>query len=291
MAGMLLTDWVTIGTSGPTIDGREISAEDLKVMAETYDPAVYTAVINVEHFYGNLGTVRQLRTAPGVQGKTALQARIRPNLFFLSQNAEDRRLFSSMEITRNFMKSGKPYLTGVGTTDTPASIGTTEIHFSKQDDCRAERAAALELSMEAFKNCREENGMFQDFFNRLGEMFAAGKNTKDQTDMTADEVKGVVAGEMAPVLEKLGSLAETLEKFAADGENADKGKEQEQPADKGKEQEQPADIKAEFAAALKPLTEKLDALAEQFSAILAEKPGTHFAAGKGAANSETPKFI
>lgn len=145
--------------------------------------------------------------------------------------------------------------------------------------------------MEAFKNCREETGMFQEFFNRLGEMFAAGKNTKDQTDMTADEVKGIVAGEMKPVLEKLGALAGTLEKFTAKAETADKGKEQEQPADKGREQDPPADFKAEFAAALKPVTEKLDGLADQFAALLNEKPGTQFGAGKGAADSENPKFI
>lgn len=276
--GMLLTDWLVIGTSGPTVDGREISADDLKIIAETYDPSVYTAVVNIEHSYGNLGTVRQLRTAAGAQGKTALQARIRPNKYFLTQNAEDHRLFFSMEITRNFLKSGKPYLTGLATTDTPASIGTTELHFSAQPESPVERGESTEVSSDVLFNCKEESQtLFNEFLARLRDILAKGKTTKKEPEeMTSDEIKAIVAAEMQPVMEKLASLTEKLEKF------------NEKPVD-----EVPAEVEKpqDFSDLLKPICEKLDALSNQFAQILSEAPSTKFAAGKGAAENETAKFI
>lgn len=286
---MLLTDWITIGTSGPTIDGREISAGDLEEMAGNYDPTVYTAVINYEHYYGNLGTVRALRTVPGVLGETALQARLVPNKYYLQYNAEGHKLFTSMEITRNFRKSGKPYLSGLAATDTPASIGTTEIHFSKNDDTAIERAKPVEIPVDIFKNCREENGgAIQDFFNKLGEFFAPGKfQHKDQDEMTKDEVQSIVTEALKPVTEKLGSVLENLEKF---------GKKDEPAAPPASEKKTatptpPAGEKNfDFEAAFNKFGESLTAMTEKLSAAMGEKPGTQAPAGTGAADNNA-KFI
>lgn len=38
-----------IGVEGATTDGREIQREWLEQMAASYNPAVYTALINLEH--------------------------------------------------------------------------------------------------------------------------------------------------------------------------------------------------------------------------------------------------
>lgn len=66
-----VTDWRIIGVSGDTVDGRQISADDLKQMAESYDPAVYGARINLEHCYftfpgwaGGYGDVLELKAEP-----------------------------------------------------------------------------------------------------------------------------------------------------------------------------------------------------------------------------------
>jgi len=127
----LLTDWVTIARSGATADGRSIEPEWLTDMAKSYDPAEYTAVVNNEHLYGNLGTVRELRTVKAPEGRIDLQARIEVNKYYLAKISESAGLFFSVEITHNFADSGKPYLTGLASTDNPASLGTTELHFSK----------------------------------------------------------------------------------------------------------------------------------------------------------------
>lgn len=63
-----ITERRIIGVSGDTVDGRAISAQELKDMAEQYDPAVYGARINLEHFrflfpsWGGYGDVLALKS-------------------------------------------------------------------------------------------------------------------------------------------------------------------------------------------------------------------------------------
>ena len=129
-----VTDWRIIGVSGDTADGRHIRAEDLVQMAESYDPAVYGARINLEHCYftfpgwaGGYGDVVELKAEPWSkdESKTALLARLSvlPNLQELWDAGE--KIYTSMEIASNFAKSGKAYLVGLAITDSPASLGTT----------------------------------------------------------------------------------------------------------------------------------------------------------------------
>lgn len=130
------TDWRIIGVSGDTIDGREISAQELQEMADSYDPEIYCASINLEHarfFYpdsweGGYGNVLELKTEPWVKDpkKTALLAKL--NVLPRLQNLWDvgEKLFTSMEVRRNFADTGKAYLEGLAITNSPASLGTTQ---------------------------------------------------------------------------------------------------------------------------------------------------------------------
>jgi len=129
------TDWRIIGVSGDTIDGREISAEQLTEMAEDYNPKVYGARINIEHGWwywdngdtGGLGDVIALKTEAWEQDpkKTALLAKF--SVYPAMQNLWDagRKIYTSMEIHHNFANTKRAYLTGLAITDTPASLGTT----------------------------------------------------------------------------------------------------------------------------------------------------------------------
>ena len=71
---MLFTEFVTIGTAGASVDGREIKEQWLVDAAEQYDPEIYTATINSEHetWAGSLGTVHRLRLGKNKQNKTTL---------------------------------------------------------------------------------------------------------------------------------------------------------------------------------------------------------------------------
>jgi hypothetical protein len=132
----LKTDWQTIGSSGPTVDGRMISAEALKSAAETYDSEFYAALMFPDHdryFSPNFGKIDQLRAVANKDGSTSLQAIIAPNENYIFANRNGQYLFTSMELRPDFPERGKFYLIGCAPTDSPASTRTTEIRFSAQE--------------------------------------------------------------------------------------------------------------------------------------------------------------
>ena len=135
----LISKFFTIGTSGPTVDGREIDARDIDDMAATYDADLYTALINLEHFNFifpgfSLGKVVALKSKDAGNGKRKLQAQIEPTASLLSMNEQKQKLFTSMEIAKNFAKTGKAYLMGLAVTDRPASVGVEALCFSAQNN-------------------------------------------------------------------------------------------------------------------------------------------------------------
>lgn len=135
MTTKLTTEWLRIGRSGATVDGRDISPVSLTQAAESYNPELYTALIWLEHqrFGGHLGKVLALKSANNDEGGVDLFAQLQPNRNYLAENSiYDEGWFTSMELTPDFRKMGKWYLTGLGATNEPASVATTEIRFSKQ---------------------------------------------------------------------------------------------------------------------------------------------------------------
>ncbi|STI25686.1 capsid scaffolding [Escherichia coli] len=79
-----------IGVEGATTDGREIQREWLEQMAASYNPAVYTALINLEHIksylpdstfnrYGKVTALFAEEITEGpLAGKMALYADVEP---------------------------------------------------------------------------------------------------------------------------------------------------------------------------------------------------------------------
>lgn len=126
----LKTDFICIATSGYTVDGRQITAQELHEMADSYDPEYYTANLWPEHRrWFNMGQVVEVKAEENEKGETELFAVIAPNQELIEQNREGQYLFTSIEITPNFRNSGKAYLSGLGVTDSPASVGTTKLNF------------------------------------------------------------------------------------------------------------------------------------------------------------------
>ena len=131
-----------IGVEGATTDGREISREWLEQMAAAYNPAVYTATINLEHIksyapdstFNRYGTVSALVaeeiTDGPLAGKLALYADILPTDALMALVKKGQKLFTSMEVSTKFADTGKAYLVGLAATDDPASLGTEMLAFS-----------------------------------------------------------------------------------------------------------------------------------------------------------------
>lgn len=135
-----------IGVEGATTDGREISREWLVQMAAAYNPAVYTATINLEHIksyapdstFNRYGTVSALGTEEitdgPLTGKLALYADILPTESLMELVKKGQKLFTSMEVSTKFADTGKAYLVGLAATDDPASLGTEMLAFSAKAD-------------------------------------------------------------------------------------------------------------------------------------------------------------
>lgn len=131
-----------IGVEGATTDGRTIERSWLEQMAANYDPAVYTAVINMEHIKGytpdsafrRFGVVDALDTeeiSDGLlKGKLGLYAVINPTDELVTMTGNMQKLFTSMEIRPEFADTGEAYLIGLAVTDDPASLGTEMLQFS-----------------------------------------------------------------------------------------------------------------------------------------------------------------
>lgn len=167
----LVTDFVCVATSGKTADGREISSADLHAMANSYDPELYTANIWLEHyrFLSNFGQVKELK-AVDEGDKTKLYARLAPNARLLELNKEGIGLFTSVEITPKFADTNAAYLTGLAITDSPASIGTTQLHFSKRinNDVIVGQSEKLEAeSLFTENEEQQELSALKRFFTRL----------------------------------------------------------------------------------------------------------------------------
>ncbi|OLF56553.1 GPO family capsid scaffolding protein [Pseudomonas chlororaphis] len=187
MPRSLVSFWKRVATSGMTADGREILAQDLRDIAETYKPGFYTAVIWCDHerwpgSHGTVYAVRLVEEGADLQpGEVALEAQLKPNDQLLYLNDRGQKLFTSIEITPNFRGTGKAYLTGLGVTDEPASVGTQELYFSKRSNKTSFYAASVAIGSFRDDQPQGEIGrlaaMFTSLFKRFGLVEAPATDT------------------------------------------------------------------------------------------------------------------
>ncbi len=133
-----------VAVSGSTVDGREISPVHLREAAENFNPDVYAARVNVEHYlspcpsseFSAMGDVTALSTEDITEGplagRTALYAEIEPTERMKQLVADGKKIYSSIELHPQFSVNGRAYLVGLAMTDTPASLGTERLKFTAQ---------------------------------------------------------------------------------------------------------------------------------------------------------------
>lgn len=196
----LTTNWKRIGRSGPTVDGRVIEPKMIEEAAANYNKDLFTALIWPEHQRGSTwGTVDAVKATDNDEGGKDLYALISPNSYYIEANKQGQKLFTSMELRPDFRKTGTWYLTGLGATDDPASVATSEIRLS---NIAAKEGVFLsqivEMTDKEFTEATKES-----FMSRLAAPFF--KNKPDDTDM-ADKA----------ALQKLQQSIDALEtKFAS----------------------------------------------------------------------------
>lgn len=213
---MALSKPFAIATEGPTIDGRTISREWIVQMAGNYDPKVYTAVANLEHYlsslpdsvFGAYGKVTALSTREvDVMGEKKLQlmAVVDANDKLVALQKSGQKCFASMEVLNNFIGKGVAYLSGLAFTDKPASIGTEAMKFSAAGTSGERYAFDQGIEIE-FETATPEAG--ETLFSKVKALLGLGE--KKVEDRFADLSKAI---ETIATSQK-----ELLDKFTADVE-------------------------------------------------------------------------
>ena len=129
-----------VATEGATTDGRAITREQIDQMAKNFDPAKYGARVWVEHMRGLYadspfrahGDVLAVEARDVEDGKRALFAQIKPLPELVAMNKAGQKIYTSIEMHPKFADTDEAYLTGLGVTDSPASLGTEVLAFAAQ---------------------------------------------------------------------------------------------------------------------------------------------------------------
>jgi hypothetical protein len=297
MPRSLVSFWKRVATSGPTADGRVITPQELRDIAETYTSETYTAVIWSEHerwpgSYGTVFAVRLVEDDPSLKpGQIGLEAQLKPNDKLLALNDQGEKLFTSIEVTPDFANTGKAYLTGLAVTDSPASLGTQELYFSRKTGKPVHYGAGVPLGSFEDEEPVGEMGklfsMFRSLFKRFGIDEEAGTTTPttpeettqmDETTATAlkalrDQFLIIVAG-LDAVIEGAAAAAPEPDASLTDGVQT-------------AVDDVVTAAEAAFKLKQKPqgnptLEGKVDALLKEFSALKDTPAGRQFAKTTGA---------
>ncbi|QNS14274.1 GPO family capsid scaffolding protein [Mannheimia bovis] len=262
----LRTDFICIATSGTTVDGREITKQELLDMAETYSTDLYTANMWPEHRrWFNFGQVLEVKVEE-VSGELKLFAVLAPNDHLISWNKDGQYLFTSIEITPNFRGSGKSYLTGLGVTDSPASVGTTQLQFNIKD--APQNTVAGEYTQINLALNDKQNDEEKSFFNMVKAFFTQHSEKEPETTQIIPqnnnnkEEKTMDEKQFSQLLNAVNGLGEKVEKYFTQTPATPAP----EPAPKPEEPAQAQGITTEqfnqLSSAVSELNKKFDALAE-----------------------------
>lgn len=264
----LKTDFICIATSGYTVDGRQITAQELHEMADSYDPEYYTANLWPEHRrWFNMGQVVEVKAEENEKGETELFAVIAPNQELIEQNREGQYLFTSIEIAPNFRNSGKAYLSGLGVTDSPASVGTTKLNFFNTEQKDSVFSDFIKVNF-SIKEDIEEDKALRTLANAFRKLFShsaqtaeektnpENNNNKEETTMTNEQFSQLIGA-----FNGLGAKIESH--FSAQTKSEGVPEEPKEP----KDPEAPKNGETVSKEDFNKLQNDFNALAEKFNAL------------------------
>ncbi|WP_046080003.1 GPO family capsid scaffolding protein [Halomonas sp. HG01] len=230
-----------VATEGATTDGREIKREWIEQMAANYDPAKYGARVWMEHMRGvfhdgpfaALGDVTAVEAQEVEDGKLALFADIDPTDRLKEMNQQRQKVYTSIEVNPAFSDTGEAYLEGLAVTDSPASLGTEMLKFSRSAGDNSPLAArkqhpdnlfteAVEIELDFTETPPADNGpslmervtaLFKKHDAKTDQGFAAFRTDLEQTlelfvqkhQALADDLDG------RPTAESFNKLQTTLD--------------------------------------------------------------------------------
>lgn len=208
-----------VAREGQLVDGRELTAQYIQEMADTYNPENYAGRINIEHLSGwspepPFNAYGDILSAEAVKENNLLclycTISALPNLIQL--NKDGQKLYPSIEFYANFAGTGKAYLVGLGLTDNPASLGTEPLKLSS-----SRHALRTQPMSEIYMSLNEEqpekndssNGLMQQLKQALSTFNSGEKQPKnDEKQLLATTCDAVVmlCNEFKKVKERLSAV-------------------------------------------------------------------------------------
>ncbi len=184
--------------AGSTIsDGRTITPEMIDQIVETFNAETYTPRINVEHMkgyspeppfngYGSVIAVKAQDDEITIDGKAekrrALYAQVDGNPQLVKLAKADQKPFPSVELTPSYAGIEKIGLIGLAFTDSPASIATQRLQFSRNAPgsfhAHGADAVALEFEADPAADIGKVEGAVAGFFSALTAKFATREPEK-----------------------------------------------------------------------------------------------------------------
>lgn len=223
---MAKSKFFRVAVEGGTTDGRNIERSWIQDMADTFDPSVRGSRIFAEHIrgivpdgpfkaYGDVIAVKAEVIADGpLKGKLALYNQIQPTTDMVTLIKSGQKIYPSIEIDPKFSATGKPYQSGLGITDSPASLGVDVITFASQhpaanpfanrkqapENLFSATTEAVEIELEEEVADTGAKALFKSITERIGKL--AGKATGQDA-------------QFSEIHESLTAIAGVLEKFEA----------------------------------------------------------------------------
>nr|PRI94663.1 Phage capsid scaffolding protein (GPO) serine peptidase [Haemophilus influenzae] len=237
-------------------------------MAQTYDPEHYTANLWPEHRrYFSCGEVLELKAEEQENGEVKLFAKIAPNQQLIDFNRDGQKLFTSVEIAENFRNSGKAYLSGLGVTDSPASVGTTKLDFFNHQD-KVQCSEFINIDFTEQKN--DEEKMTRSFFNAIKQFFSSSEQQEEQPNSNNNNNKednSMNDKQFAQLIGAVVSLGEKIDNHFST--KAETTPESSQPAEKKDEQVQgvTAEQFNQLLGAVQALDKKFNALSQEQTTV------------------------
>jgi hypothetical protein len=183
--------------TGATIsDGRVITDEMIDQVVSTFNAETYTPRINIEHLagfspeppfngYGDVVAVKAQTDAFMIDGKSetrkALYCQVDGNDQLVALVKADQKPFPSVELTPSYAGTDKIGLIGLAFTDTPASIGTQRLQFSRTAPGTVFAASPDSVALEFDAKPVEPTGIADAIragFASVAAMFRAGEPEK-----------------------------------------------------------------------------------------------------------------
>lgn len=230
-----ISKWFRVAVEGATTDDREIQRNWIEEIAEQYDPNTYGARVNCEHIksvmpdsmfgaYGDVLAVKAKEVEIAGKTKLALFAKIKPTRELIELNKRSQKIYTSMEVEPNFADTGMAYLTGLGVTDNPASLGVEALAFSAKNGALNSRKTSetalfsaaepveIEFEEEPVSAIGDLKAKFAALFTRV-EKIQKDETGKELAGMT-DQIVELFSQQMDRQ-EKYREHAEELEKHVA----------------------------------------------------------------------------